>query len=144
MNIFIGSCINIENNIKEINKVNKNIKSSNLNKNKKFKFSPDENQINEYLEKIRAFGKIYNNNYKFKKCPMNIKEERKYEISGENGNILTKTGINSWAGTICENELEKGEEYKWKIKLLNVTDKDIMIGVTPIDFDINSSSYNCG
>ena len=75
---------------------------------------------------------------------MNIKEERKYEISGENENILTKTGSNSIAGTICENELEKAEEYKWKIKLLNVTNKDIMIGAAPIDFDINSSSYNCG
>ena len=76
---------------------------------------------------------------------MNIKEKRKYEISGENENILTKTGSNSIAGTICENELEKAEEYKWKIKLLNVTKKEIMIGVAPIDFDINSSSYdNCG
>ena len=144
LNILIGSCINIENNIKEINKINQNIKNCNLNKNTKFKFNPDENQINEYLEKIRIFGKIYNNNYKFKKCPMNIKEKRKYEISGENEIILTKTGNNSWAGTICENELEKGKEYKWKIKLLNVTNKDIMIGVAPIDFDINSSSYNCG
>ena len=145
LNILIGSCINIENNIKEINKINQNIKNCNLNKNTKFKFSPDENQINEYLEKIRTFGKIYNNNYKFKKCPMNIKEKRNYEISGENENILTKTGNNSIAGTICENELEKGEEYKWKIKLLKKKKKDIVIGVAPIDFDINSSSYdNCG
>jgi len=49
-------------------------------------------------------------------------------------------------GTICENELDKSiEEHKWKIKILKTYQKDIMVGVAPIDFDINSSSYNtCG
>ena len=49
-------------------------------------------------------------------------------------------------GTICENELNKSiEEHKWKIKLLNVKYNHFMVGVAPIDFDINSSSYNtCG
>ena len=74
-------------------------------------------------------------------------ENRKYEISGEKDNILTKSGTNGqWMGTICENELQKGEEHKWKIKILNTTKlKRIMVGVAPIDFDINASSYdNCG
>ena len=48
-------------------------------------------------------------------------------------------------GTICENELEKSKIYKWKIKILNSVYKYIMVGVAPIDFDINSSDYsNCG
>ena len=48
-------------------------------------------------------------------------------------------------GTICENELEKSIEHKWKIKILKSYDKSIMVGVAPIDFNINSSSYNnCG
>ena len=49
-------------------------------------------------------------------------------------------------GTICENELDKSiEEHKWKIKILKTYQKAIMIGVAPIDFDINSSSWNtCG
>jgi len=48
-------------------------------------------------------------------------------------------------GTICENELEKGKEHKWKIKVLNTYAYDIMVGVAPSDFDINSSIYNtCG
>ena len=62
-------------------------------------------------------------------------------------NILTKTGKdNNWMGTICENELEKSLEHKWKIKILKTTqDKIIMVGVVSIDFDINSSSYiTCG
>ena len=58
--------------------------------------------------------------YKFKKCPNNIKEERKYMITVENENIITKTGTyNRWAGTICEYQLENSkEEFKWKIKIL--------------------------
>ena len=51
-----------------------------------------------------------------------------------------------WMGTICENELEKGKEHKWKIKFLKTSQYNhIMVGVAPIDFDINSSSFNtCG
>ena len=49
-------------------------------------------------------------------------------------------------GTICEYELDKSiEEHKWKIKILKTQYKNIMVGVAPSDFDINSSSYyNCG
>ena len=49
-------------------------------------------------------------------------------------------------GTICENELDKSiDEHKWKIKLLNVRNKDVLVGVAPIDFDIYSSNQStCG
>ena len=48
-------------------------------------------------------------------------------------------------GTICENELNKSiEEHKWKIKFLQSKDKNIIVGVAPSDFDINSSFYRCG
>ena len=49
-------------------------------------------------------------------------------------------------GTICENELDKSiEEHKWKIKILKAKGNDINVGVAPIDFNINSSSYDtCG
>ena len=59
---------------------------------------------------------------------------------------MKKTGQQGWMGTICENELDKSiEEHKWKIKLLKVTNKYLMVGVAPIDFDINSSDYStCG
>ena len=112
----------------------------------KINFSPDENYFKKYLETLYSFGKIYYNSFKFKECPKNIDNNRAYSISGENNNILTKTGSNNWMGTICENELDKSiEEHKWKIKLLNVKNKDFMVGVAPIDFDINSSSWNtCG
>ena len=117
-----------------------------MNNNKKIKFSPDDNEFNSFIDKIKIFGRIYYNSFKFKKCPMNVSEYRKYEITGENDNIFTKSGTNCyWVGTICENELEKSKEHKWKIKILNTQYKYIMVGVAPIDFDINSSLYNnCG
>ena len=121
LNSLINDCINIENNIKEINDINEKIKKCNLNQNIEIKFYPEkEDEFNKFVEKIKSFGKISDNNidnnyiYKFKKCPNNIKEERKYMISGENENIITKTGtVNDWAGTICEYKFENSKEYKW-------------------------------
>ena len=153
LNSLINDCINIENNIKEINNINEKIKKCNLNQNIKINFYPEEeDEINKFLEKIKSFGNIRDTSidnyiYKFKKCPNNINEKRKYMITGENENIITKTGTDcNWAGTICEYKLENlKEEYKWKIKILKSKNKNIMVGVAPIDFDINSSSYNtCG
>ena len=96
---------------------------------------------------MRIFICLWLNNYQFKECPKNINKEREYALSGENKNIMTKSGTNGyWAGTICENELDKSiEEHKWKIKILKTHDKSIMVGVASSDFDINSSNYNtCG
>ena len=145
LNILINDCINIEKNIKDINIINENIKkynSINLN----LKFYPENNGLNNFIEEIKKFGKISISNFKFKECPLNINENRKYEISGENRNIITKTGSTNWMGTICENELDKTiEEHKWRIKIIKTKQKYIMVGVAPSDFDINSSSYNtCG
>jgi len=144
LNCIINDCIEVENNIQEINIINKNILKSNSNKNKEIKFNED--GINNILEIIKNFGRIYYNNFTFKNCPLNINENRKYKISGERTNIFTKTGTNDvWMGTICENELEKSKEYKWKIKILKSQYKYIMVSVAPIDFDINSSRFdNCG
>ena len=143
---YINDCINIENNINEINIINRNINKFKMNNQIKINFSPDEDTFKKYLETLNSFGKIYYNCFRFKECPKNINNNRVYSLSGENNNILTKTGTNcQWMGTICENELDKSiEEHKWKIKLLNVTRKELLVGFAPIDFDINSSDYNCG
>ena len=47
-------------------------------------------------------------------------------------------------GTKCKEELEKQKEYKWKIKILKTKNYDILIGVAPNTFDINSSNEKCG
>ena len=43
----------------------------------------------------------------------NTNENRKYIVTGENKNILTKIGPNYYAGIVCKNKLDKSiEEHK--------------------------------
>ena len=142
----INDCLNLDNNIKEINTIKDNISKFNDTKinNIKIKFIPGENDINYFVENIMKFGIISYNDYTFKKCPSNINQERKYLVSGEKQNILTKIGTDfCWMGVLCEKQLDKSkEECAWKIKILNTYNYNIMIGIATIDFDINSSSYD--
>ena len=55
---IINDCIIIENNIKEINKINDNVKKSNLNKGSKIEYNIEEEQINDLIKNIQNFGKI--------------------------------------------------------------------------------------
>ena len=62
LNSLINDCLNIENNIDIINKVNENIKKySSINIS--VKFYPKEDGINKFLEKIKNFGFIKDNKY---------------------------------------------------------------------------------
>ena len=142
---MINDCINIENNIKDINLINENINKCNKNSKKKIEFYPKEKEINNFLETIKIFGRVCYLQFSFKKCPNNVNENRKYTITGDFDNIITKTGSNNWMGTICEDILDITKIYKWKVKILKTQYYHIMVGVAPIDFNINSSSYNtCG
>ena len=139
---LIFDCINIENNIEYINNMNKNIKkckSMNMN----VKFIPEENEIDYFLKYIENFGEISYNNFSFKKCPENININRKYNVSGEENNIITKCGTdNQWMGTICNNQLDNSKEYIWTIKILSSKYNNIIVGIAPIEFDINSSLFD--
>ena len=93
--------------------------NSRLNKfysvNTKIHFFPNDYEVNQLLKSLKEFGKVSDKEYKysFRECPNNIKENRKYEISGEYNNIFTKTGPDTYAGTICSNDLDKSiEEHK--------------------------------
>jgi len=144
----INDCINIENNIKYINIINENINKYEANNKKNFEFRIQESSINDFLESIKSFCKInFTSKFSFKECPINIKEENKYIVTGEGKNILTKIGKIGSMGTICENELDPSiEEHKWKVRILKTKTKAINVGVAPIDFDINSSKHylSCG
>ena len=50
---LINDCINIENGIQEINKINDNIKKSKSNKDSKIIYNIDEEKINILLDKIK-------------------------------------------------------------------------------------------
>ena len=57
INLFIKDCIDIENNLREINIINENINKCNDLEYIKIRFTPEE-EINQLLEKINTFGKI--------------------------------------------------------------------------------------
>ncbi len=140
---MIYESINIENVIEYSSNINENLKKCYENKNIKLNFSYEE--LNNILDKIKIFGTIYFNNFKFRQCPIDIEDNRKYLISGEKENIITKIGKNNYAGTICEFELDKTKNHKWKIKILKSQHNQIMVGVATNDFDIHSSNHHtCG
>ena len=139
---LINNCINIEKTLDNINEIKWKIEKSNLNMETKILFKPEQEGINDIINTIKNFGEIYLENYKkfaLKNCPINAKDEMKFSITGEKNNIFTKTGKEGrYMGTICINELDKSiEEHIWKIKIIKTTSKYILIGVAPIDFDIN-------
>ncbi len=147
MHLLINDCINIENNIKDLKIINENFKKCNNENIDKIKFIPEEeSKINEFMETIKSFGNIYydSNFFKFKQCPKNVKEDFKYEVSGEKNNIVTKTGTDGYLCVICENELKKNNIYKWKIKILKTKNFHIDIGIAPIDYMNISQSYKNG
>ena len=61
LNLLINECINIENNINQINSINVNIAKFKILSELKIKFSPEEeNEIQKFLQNIKTFGKIEN------------------------------------------------------------------------------------
>ena len=55
ISILINECLNIENNIKDIKNVNENIKKCNNTNNLEIIFSPEEDEINKFLEEMKEF-----------------------------------------------------------------------------------------
>ena len=141
LSFLINDCIDIENNIKELTQINKKCKNfKNFNSSKiKLDIEKEEVVIN-FLKQIKEFGCIYKfGGFRFRECPKNVINSRRYIISGENNNIMTKVGSSgSFSGAICQIELLNSQIYKWKIKILKTKDYHIYIGIVNTDFDNNS------
>ena len=58
LNKYINNCITIENDIEKINDINQQINKCIGNEEAKIQFCPDDNGINDMLEKIKSFGNI--------------------------------------------------------------------------------------
>jgi len=142
---LVNDCINIENTVKDIKSLNNKVKRCSA-INFKIDFFPKKGEIDYFSQKIKNFGKISHKNFKysFRECPLNIDEDKRYEVQGENQNILKKVGKNKWIGILCQNELKKDRIHIWKIETLSNI-KNIIVGVAPYDFDISNSTYqDCG
>ena len=109
-----------------------------------FQFCLEDSDLEMLSEKIKNLGKIIYNDYKFifKQCPNNMNIKKRFVVSGEKGNILTKKEPNFvWTGTTCLYELNQSIEYKWKIRILKSITNQIMVGVVPIDFDAEKIDF---
>ena len=75
LNSLINDCLNIENNIQNINKINENMQKCNS-VNINIQFTPEnEEEINKFLEEIKTFGNVYYyDSFRFKQCPEIISE----------------------------------------------------------------------
>ena len=142
---LINECINIEQSIKDINRIKNKIKkinSKNITINFTKKYEPDEIEND-----IKDFGYIIHKNdkYSFRECPINLEENKKYEVVGKCRNIVNKRGSNCWVGVLCENKLSKRRLNCWKIIINANLPYNILIGVANNEFDVSSPSfYNNG
>ena len=136
----INDCLNIENNIQNIDDINKNIKKSNS-EDININFVPEDDNINELEKSIKKFGEIFIDDI----LHFKFKQGNNYSITN-NGFIATKSsGGDNWNCVIMgDKEIPKGKISKWKIKIKenkrNQGNTDICIGIGPKSF--NGSLYN--
>ena len=115
LNLMINICINIENNIKDINNLFESFKKYNIKK--EIKFSPDEGELKTFVESIKSFGNIWINNY----SSLYIRENKKcivMKFGGNNGCFGKLVGYR-FSPTVQE-VLHVVELTKAPIELLNV------------------------
>ena len=123
----IYNCVNIENDIKNIMEIKESIKKYNTEE-MIIKFNIDENDLNKFLESIKSFGTIGNEEKIFK---FKFNTRTNYTITN-NGLNLTKTK-SGWEALIKGDiAIPKNKISKWKLKIntnINQSFDDVYIGV---------------
>ena len=150
----INDCLEIENNIQSIKKINEKIQDCNS-KMRVFKFFPEnENELDDFLKIIKIFGEI-KEDILSDRLDFKFKPGKNYTINN-NGLIATKTdGGYSWNYSIIgDKEIPKNKISKWKIRInnfsINLNTWNILIGIGPdnpnsqINFHRNCWNYICG
>ena len=150
---LIYDCINIEDNIIEIDRINDNIKKCHSNKKIELSFKPEEEGINIFLKNIKSFGKLEKNNIESKE-----NNEILENIINEKDSLILKNKINY---QIClKNWINPNKNLNFKllfrmskdgdslktfhnlcdnkgptISLYLLSDGNIVGGYTPLDWD---------
>ena len=94
INLLINDCITIENNIKDINKINESIKKYNNNNKEKILFYPEnEDQIYNFIYNIQTFGQILKDEI-FKSLILENNYEKKLFILDGIKDTIKKDKIN--------------------------------------------------
>jgi len=144
LNSLINDCINIENNINEINTINNKIQNiKDYNDNIVIKFLPDEeNKIDEFLGKIKLFGKIFAFNHRnlfIDSLILNKNDKYEFIIKAlENRNHKIKESKLIYRATrdgdSIDNFFNKCNEIKNIILILKSNNNCIFGGFTKIGF----------
>ena len=152
LNSLINDCIDIENNIKDIKIINEAIAKFNTTDNKILFYPDNENEINDFLNKIKQFGDISDKVFKFK---FKFNPGQNYSISN-NGLTATKNnGNGNWNCTIIgDREIPKNIKSEWKIKITNFkiigNAWNVLIGIGPnnpnnqMNFYTSCWTFICG
>lgn len=136
---LINECINVENNIKNLKKLNNDLKKNESKKIYNVDNNFQEEQINKFIKSISNLGDIYYN-FEFEN---NTDEKQKYILSGEIENIITKNVEDKkWLRILSKNILKNKKEYCWKIKILNSKNKEIMVGVAQKETKMVYQNFN--
>jgi len=136
---LINECINVENNIKNLKKLNNNLKKNDSKKIYTVDNNFQEEQINKFIKTIKNLGDIYYN-FEFEN---NMNEKQNYICSGEIENIITKNVEDKkWVRILSKNIIKNTKEYSRKIKILNSKSKEIMVGVAQKETIIEYQNYN--
>ena len=149
LSLFINNCINIENNIKDINIINENLKKSKnlVDININFIEENDEELI-EILENIKKFGNL-DNNFKEIDNPWTNKRFTDYAdvfyyTLKENNYLAEKTENNSYIHLIKSSyEFKKDKIYKLEFIPNYNKGGDFYIGFGDFNQTKNKSCLNC-
>ena len=140
--IFIDECINIENNLKEINKINQIIKK-NIDKGyKEVQFNFDEEQIDSLLGYIKIFGNISVNNFDSSILHTNIKKQETIinwirEKTNKNFIRFEKIFIMNKNGSSSKDFHKYCDNNGPTLTLIKTINNKIFGGFTPLNWDIS-------
>ena len=139
LNLLINDCINIENDIKNINLINEKINKYNDSTNFNLDFYPNkENELDDLLKNIKSFRIIHSGDYFYDSLILknnNIYKNRLKEWINSSNNISTK---------LLYRKSRDGDEYKTfhylcdnkgaTIVLIKATEGFIIGGYTPLNW----------
>ena len=80
LNYFLNCCSNIEKSICNIKEQNESLQKNSNSKILNIDYSPKENELNQFLEKIKSFGDIYYE-YEFENCSNKENEQPEYILN---------------------------------------------------------------
>ena len=147
LSLFINDCLNIENNIKDINKVNESIEKCKNENEKEIKFNY-EGHLNKILNAIKIFGKIYiKENFSFDSSIINNDVEKQELIINwirekvdKNLIKLEKIFVMSINGSSSKDFHKYCDNQGATLTLLKTTKNKIFGGFTPLDWESKISN----